>query len=154
MVNPRQTTAIVFPTSVLNTPEHEAWAGGATVGATLPTCPVEIRDGNRAAAGYVSDLAGLRPTVFLFGDHGEAVAAHLNGHEVDIVPIVATPDSSVTGRHIVDTAGRARAVLGADGPSPGILVRPDGHIAARWQRFDGARFEAALDRSLGVGDQV
>ena len=118
LVNPRQTTAIVFPTSVLNTPEHEAWAGGATVGATLPTCPVEIRDGNRTAAGYLLDLAGLRPTVFQFGDHGEAVAAHLNGHAVDIVTILAAQDAAVAGAHIVDStdrargAGRGRAVAG------------------------------------------
>lgn len=151
LVNPRQTTAIVFTNSIINTPEHETWTAGPPVGATLPTCPVEIRD-DRATAGYLLDLAGLRPTVFQFGDHGDVIAAHLNGHAVDVVPILAAADPSVGGPHIIDSTGRAHAVLGAEGPSPGYLVRADGHIAARWQRFDGTRFAAALARSLGYGD--
>lgn len=151
LVNPRQTTAIVFPASIINTPEHEPWAGGPPVGATLPTAPVEIRDGNRVREGHLLDLVGLRPTLVQFGAEADAAAA-VDGHDVDVVTVLAEDEPGRRGAYVVDRRGRARAVLGAEGPSPGWLVRPDGHIAARWQRFEARRVNRAIERSLGLGE--
>ena len=41
------------------------------------------------------------------------------------------------------------AALGLAAPGAGYLVRPDGHVAWRWQRFDPAGFATALARLMG-----
>jgi 3-(3-hydroxy-phenyl)propionate hydroxylase len=48
-----------------------------------------------------------------------------------------------------DTRGRAAPLLGLDTPGAGYLVRPDGHVAARWRSFEPAAFHAAHARALG-----
>ncbi len=149
LVNPRQTTAIVFPTSIINTPDT---LGGdrPPVGATLPTCPVEWRDGNRTQACHLLDHVRLRPTIVQFGDHRAALAEASSGHAVDVVTLLDRPDPAFDGPCLIDNWQRARAVLGASGPDEGILVRPDGHIAARWTSPDVGFIRDALRRALGL----
>lgn len=149
LVNPRQTTAIVFPTSIINTPDAND-GSRPPVGATLPTCPVEWRDGNRTKASYLLDHVRLRPTVIQFGDHRAVLATATSGHAVDIVTLLDDPDSAFDGPCLIDSQQRARAVLGAEATDEGLLIRPDGHIAARWPSPDAGFISAALRRSLGL----
>ena len=151
LVNPRQTTAIVFPTSVINTPTAPQVPGPPS-GATLPTCPVEWRDGNGSGKGFLLDHVKLLPTLIQFGDHRTLLAEAATGHAVDIVTVLDRPDPAFEGFCLVDAQGRARAVLGADSADAGLLVRPDGHIAARWDAPDRDVVRAALLRSLGLED--
>lgn len=149
LVNPRQTTAIVFPTSIINT-HADPHLPGPPAGATLPTCPVEWRDGNGSGKGFLLDHVKLRPTLIQFGDHRSLLASAAAGHGVDIVTVLDRADPAFDGFCLVDSQGRARAVLGAESPDAGFLVRPDGHIAARWDSPDPEFITMALLRSLGL----
>ena len=149
LVNPRQTTAIVFPASIINTPTGLDLPG-PPAGATLPTCPVEWRDGNGSGQGFLLDHVKLLPTLIQFGDHRSLLAKASAGQGVDIVTVLDRADAAFDGFCLVDSQGRARAVLGAESPDAGFLVRPDGHIAARWDTPDPDFISRALLRSLGL----
>ncbi|WP_052214886.1 FAD-dependent monooxygenase [Belnapia sp. F-4-1] len=119
LVNPRQSSAIAFPDSRLQTPEQGAWVAGPAVGATLPSLPM--------GAGHVQAMIGPWPTILAAG-------------EVDVpqgVRLVAIEEPAVLAR------------LGLARPGAGYLVRPDGHVAWRWQDWDAAGLAAALRRMLG-----
>ena len=117
LVNPRQSTAIAFPASRLQTEEDGDWPAGPPPGATLPSVP------NRG--GHIT--AGPQPLVIQ-----AACATPIPG------AVIVTPDDT-----------RAVSLLGLDTPGAGYLVRPDGHVAFRWRRFDPPAFSAAHDRMWG-----
>ena len=153
LANPRQTTAITFASSPIQTAEHEQWRNGAGVGATVPTFPVEVRENGQVTQRYLADTIGLDPTVIVFaGD--EAAIAHLQKvSSCDRLKIVVLrPDAPICSDEMaVDYRRRASPLLGLDIAGAGYLVRPDGHIAARWRQFEAPRFDAALARSLARG---
>jgi 3-(3-hydroxy-phenyl)propionate hydroxylase len=143
LVNPRQTTAITFPASPLSTADADRWANGPPPGATLPNCPVTVRHGNHAEAGHLLDAIGLRPVLYWFTDGRPAPG--LDG--LDLVPIGSAPGP---GLSLDDNAGRARALL--DGtPGAAYLVRPDGHVAARFRWAENSAVAAAAERLYGRG---
>ena len=122
LVNPRQTTAIAFPQSRLQSEDDVPWQAGPAPGATLPDLP----DGN----GFLLQRLSHRPALFLFGE-AEAAASE---PRVDIVPLGAA----------------AAAALGLDQPGGAYLVRPDGHVAARWRTISRSSLTEAVDRALGL----
>ncbi len=119
LVNPRQSSAIAFPHSPLQTAEQGEWAAGPQVGATLPSLPM--------GDGHVQAMVGPSPTV-LAADDMQVPAG---------VRLVRIDDPAV------------RAALGMARPGAGYLVRPDGHVAWRWQDWDAAGLAAALRRMMG-----
>jgi len=123
LVNPRQSTAIAFPASPLQSPQQGVWNAGPAPGETLPSVPLG-RDHIRP---------GSTPLVILATGDAAAQSA-LAPH----APLRVTPDDT-----------RAVALLGLDAPGAGYLVRPDGHVAWRWRRFDATGFATALRRMQG-----
>jgi len=57
-----------------------------------------------------------------------------------------TPDGAA--HRFVDPTGIAAARYDAT-PGTTILLRPDGHVAARWRQYDPALVAAACRRALG-----
>ncbi len=155
LANPRQTTAIAFPSSPLQTEDDAPWPAGPAPGAVLPTFPVGVRRGNRAWDGHLLDLVGPEPTVIQSA--GDATAeAHLargavgDGFRLVLVAAEDGPAPAVDGVEVaVDTHRRAAPLLGLDVPGTGYLVRPDGHVAARWRSFARAALDAARSRAIG-----
>jgi 3-(3-hydroxy-phenyl)propionate hydroxylase len=114
----------------LSTPDEEAWAGSARLGAPVPDVPVGRPDGT---SGFLSELLTARFTLIATGDLPEAVEG------------CAT---LVAGRNFHDAQGLFAARFDAT-PGTVILLRPDGHLAARWRAFDRGKVAAALRRAKG-----
>ncbi len=130
MVNSGRLSVASTYDSPLSTPDEAPWAGTARLGAPVPDVPIGRPDGT---PGFLSELLVARFTLIAMGDLPGAVEG------------CAT---LVAGRDFHDTQGlfanRFDATAGAV-----ILLRPDGHLAARWRAFDLAKVAAALRRAKG-----
>ena len=123
LANPRQMTPYTYADSPIVSADDPDFDGGPVPGAPMPEA--------RVGAGFLSDLLGSGFTLFTFGAGlGETLA------DDDLTIVALQPGSE------------AAEVLGA-GPGTAYLVRPDGHIAARWTRPSPAGVRAALNRSIG-----
>ncbi|MBL8568520.1 MAG: FAD-dependent oxidoreductase [Phreatobacter sp.] len=114
----------------LSTPDGAEWAGTARLGAPVPDVPVERPDGGR---GYLSELVDARFTLIVTGEAPEPVAG--------CAMLMACRDFH-------DAEGLFAARFDAT-PGAVFLLRPDGHLAARWRAFDGSGIAAALRRAKG-----
>jgi 3-(3-hydroxy-phenyl)propionate hydroxylase len=120
LVNPRQTAAITFPASPLQTPDDATWDAGPVPGATLPDL--------KMPGGHLLDHLRVWPLLL-------------------VAPAEALPPLRPRLDMLrLDPATAAALGLGARGF---YLVRPDGHVAARRHALDAAVFEAALARLMG-----
>ena len=122
LANPRQMTAYTYSDSPAVLPD----AGGAPVGAAGPGAA--LPEGRLADGSFLSDHLGPGFTLLSF-DAG--LAAEMTAAADDGLAAVALPHPSALAE-----------LLGA-GPDSAILVRPDRHIAARWDRTDAATVRAA-----------
>ncbi len=139
LINPRQSSAIAYTASPLNSTQDDAWSAGPAPGSVLPECPLTaVRDGVEQVL-HMTDLLGPGFTVFQFGD-GAAEAC-------DGVTTVQLARGRTFGGRYFDHSGRLFAMYGAhDGAV--YLVRPDGHVAGRWRTASAATVRAAVDRVL------
>jgi 3-(3-hydroxy-phenyl)propionate hydroxylase len=134
MVNSgRLSTASTYRDSPLSTPDEDAWAGTAALGAPLPDA--RVRDA-RGLSTWLLDVLGGETTL-LMAPNGPAM------------PAPAGLPRLVVGADLLDATGHLARRLDLT-PGAAVLVRPDQHLAARWRRPKLSAVEAALDRLRGA----
>ncbi len=157
LINPRQTSAIVYTQSPLNAAlaQSAAFDVGPAPGAVLQECPLIIMKDGNAVVGYLTDLLSPDFVLFLFSEHGvvrddfelllespESVAMPLR-----MVVISRNPVASRKARTAYDHTGRMFSMYGAESGT-GYLVRPDGHVMARWKNARAADITEAIYHAL------
>lgn len=145
LVNPRQTTAITFPHSRLQTADEHPSGLSPVPGQTLPNPRLRVRvaDGGWRD-GHLLDLPGLDPVLIVRAPHPSGDALSRPG--LDVLR-VSTIDTDAT--EAWDADGSALAALGLAEPGAALLVRPDGHVAARWHSLRPPALDVALARLYG-----
>jgi 3-(3-hydroxy-phenyl)propionate hydroxylase len=152
LVNPRQSTPDDYAGSVLTTRDPPAPEFGAGPRPGAPLSNVRI-----AADDYLLDHLGLGFNGLYFSDTGE-IGEHVQRMFADLSrrrgafhPVIVGRQrpARALGAPIVDPDGRVFDAYGAaDGSF--YLVRPDGHVCARWRRPPAAEVIRARNRALGA----
>ncbi|MGL4239924.1 MAG: FAD-dependent oxidoreductase [Beijerinckiaceae bacterium] len=135
MVNSgRLSTATGYSASPLSTPDADAWDGGVPPGAPIPDAPLRRAGGGDA---FLSEALGPDFTLL----------ARPDGTRIDLPEGVRLVSIGAGGSH-ADPEGLAagRFALGEGGAT---LIRPDGHVAARFRRANENAIAAALRRARG-----
>lgn len=125
LANPRQMTPYTYADSPVVTPDDENFEGGPRAGAVLPNA--------RVGDGFLSDLLGGGFSLIAFSKEVADLLADL-----DFTRVVLQPGSE------------AAEVLAASAGSA-YLVRPDMHIAARWQTASPEAVRQALELAVAGG---
>jgi len=136
LINPRQTAAVAYAESPLSTPDADAWQSGPAPGEVLPEAAVG------GPVGHVTEAVGPGFVLLHFG-----APPAWDDLGIRIVPVLAKADARWP-QALVDGSGQfARSFDATEGSA--YLLRPDGHVAARWKRADAASVRAAWQRALG-----
>ena len=161
LINPRQTSAITYTDSPLNQDgaASDRFAAGPRPGAVLPECPVTLggaKEGQERT-GHLTDLLGPGFTAFYFSEDGtvgpevQAAAAELEQGQVpfSLVVLARRPGNEASQAAAWDHSGRLFPMY--DGQAGSVyLVRPDGHVLARWKDAQPRQLKEAIARALGA----
>jgi 3-(3-hydroxy-phenyl)propionate hydroxylase len=139
LINPRQSAPIAYAGSPLNGPEEGAWSNAqAAPGQPAPEALLRGAQGEF----HLTQAFGTDFTCLVFGDgplpHAVADVAQ---HGIAVLDIA--PEADVHGQ------ARTRYGLPAEGATGLVLVRPDGHVMARWRGLDPQPLLACL-RDKGI----
>jgi 3-(3-hydroxy-phenyl)propionate hydroxylase len=124
LINPRQTAPIAYADSPLNRASDDAFEAGPAPGTILPECPI--------AGGFVTALLDNDFSTLYFGEARDAPALPCCVH--------ALPRSADCTGHLYPLYGATDGTL--------YLVRPDGHVLARWRDARRADVPGALQQAL------
>jgi 3-(3-hydroxy-phenyl)propionate hydroxylase len=159
LINPRQTTAITYGDSPLNAfaERSAAFDAGPVPGAVLPECPVTWRDGDGVLRqGHLTDMLNNCFTALWLASTPEG-AAELQTWAVQWrarqVPAQGLWLSLGAAHELAqgwDGTGRIRVLYGAVSDAL-YLVRPDGHVLARWC---GVPLNVALQEANTALEQI
>jgi 3-(3-hydroxy-phenyl)propionate hydroxylase len=137
LINPRQTAAVAYTGSSLSTPDADGWQVGPRPGEVLPEVPVA------GPLRHVTEVVGPGFVLLHFGTPSVGAAAGLR-----IVPVLAQVDARWP-QALIDGGGRLAREFDAQNGSA-YLLRPDGHVAARWKQCSAGALLAALRRAQGL----
>ncbi|MBB5507523.1 FAD-dependent oxidoreductase [Paraburkholderia atlantica] len=159
LINPRQTHAIAYRQSPLNFAgdKGDAFDRGPAPGTVLPECRLlnQSQDGARFGI-HLTDLLGPCFTALRFdadhandGESWQQLQSTLAGQGIpfSLIDIVTAEAQSANGPRVVDPTGRLHDMLDAQ-PGTVYLIRPDGHVLARWRDGSAAAVQHALDATL------
>jgi 3-(3-hydroxy-phenyl)propionate hydroxylase len=154
LINPRQSSAIAYVSSPLNVAgQEEEFKAGPACGHVLTECPLTIMEGASTHAGHLTDLIGPTITALYFTDDGavpDQLAACDAAMRARSVPFAIVAVARRAGSSQVrgwDSGGRLFSMYDA-APGTLYLVRPDGHVFARWRSLDAAALTGAIDHLL------
>lgn len=157
LINPRQSSAITYLTSPLNAAARRsaAFTAGPVPGAVLPECPLTLAGDGQAHEGHLTDLVRPCFTALCFAEQPTlppelvalADAMAVRGVAFRLVALTRQPGGAGAAAHGWDHTGRLFPMYGAQ-PGSLYLVRPDGHVLARWREAHAAEALAAIDHAL------
>ncbi|MFM7024695.1 MAG: FAD-dependent oxidoreductase, partial [Limnohabitans sp.] len=135
--------------SLLNTPDADAFEGNMVPGAPMDDAPVQIAGQD----GWLLDQVGRGFACLLFADaapSAEVLAQlkALQAGKLPVAPLIVAPRAfDVSGvKVIVDAQGwMAKRYDGKTGTT--YLLRPDQHVAARWRQLNVAQVQQAVARA-------
>ncbi|MGF6374949.1 3-(3-hydroxy-phenyl)propionate hydroxylase [Paraburkholderia sp. RAU6.4a] len=159
LINPRQTHAIAYRQSPLNFAGDgaDAFDRGPAPGTVLPEGRLlkQSQDGARLGI-HLTDLLGPCFTALRFdADHANDDDAWQQlqstlasqGIPFNLIDIVTAEAQSANSPRAIDPTGRLHDMLDAQ-PGTVYLIRPDGHVLARWRNGSAAAVLRALDATL------
>ena len=124
LINPRQTTAIAYTASPLNGASQGDFAAGPPPGSVLPECPID--------GGFVTECLGNGFTALYFGNLRDAPTLPCT--------LRALPRAADTSARLYPMYGAREGTL--------YLIRPDGHVLARWRDAREADVAGAMAHAL------
>ncbi|HEY2020192.1 FAD-dependent oxidoreductase [Paraburkholderia sp.] len=160
LINPRQTHPIAYTSSPLNhvPAGSDEFGGGPAPGTVLPECRLLRTTDDGAHTGiHLTDLLGPCFTVLCFSpdrasdETWQQLQSALTSKRIPfaIVSILANDSQRANGPHAIDPTGRLHDMLDAQ-PGTVYLIRPDGHVLARWRNGSAAAVRQALDATLTI----
>ncbi|MEO7007588.1 MAG: FAD-dependent oxidoreductase, partial [Caldimonas sp.] len=158
LMSPRQHSANDYAQSPLNlaTGSEASFRAGPRPGMTLAECPLSLCTAEGMRAGFLTELLGPWFTLLVFaGAHDVApeltqAAAAMAGRAPLRLRAVAAQGTAarVAACAAEDDSGRLYEIYDAE-PGTVYLVRPDGHLLARWRRPTRADLESAMSHAIG-----
>jgi 3-(3-hydroxy-phenyl)propionate hydroxylase len=125
----------------------------------LPECRLLERTGDGASAAiHLTDLLEPGFTALRFGAHAaqdddawQQLQSTLDEQRIPFksIRLVSGDAQSATGPHVIDPTGHLHDMLDAR-PGTVYLIRPDGHVLARWRDGSAAATQRALSAALTI----
>ena len=157
LINPRQSSAISYTASSLNTAlaRSAEFTAGPAPGSVLPECPLTLACDGVFREGHITDLVAPRFTALYFSEDGAlpskllALEKTMQARELPfkVLAIVRGLGAEGLALHGWDHTGRLFPMYGA-AIGTLYLVRPDGHVLARWRDAVPAEVAAAIQHAL------
>lgn len=144
LVNPRQTRAIAYQQSALSTADTHLFNSGPKPGEVYQEHPV-------ARGGFLGEVLDTGFTLLYFCDD-EPGDVRYWAKEVGIKLVCLSKGAACGPNTVHDDLGKIAQMYGASNGSA-YLVRPDGHIAARWKQLHFEPLKQALERAQGGHQQ-